>query len=80
MVFIADWDEFAEQSEALLRSNPNKTRCTVKYRHAEKFVIFKVTDDHQCFQFRTDQQQHLKYYTRLNTKIMEILTELASST
>lgn len=44
-MYISDWDTFAEQAEALYRSDPLKTRYVLKYRHCDGKAVLKVTDD-----------------------------------
>lgn len=44
-MYVQDWDIFAEQAEALYRSDPLKVRYVLKYRHCDGKAILKVTDD-----------------------------------
>ena len=44
-MYIPDWDTFAEQAEALYRSDPLRTRYVLKYRHCDGKAVLKVTDD-----------------------------------
>lgn len=44
-MYISDWDTFAEQAEALYRSDPLRTRYVLKYRHCDGKAVLKVTDD-----------------------------------
>ena len=44
-MYIQDWDTFAEQAEALYRSDPLKVRYILKYRHCDGKAVLKVTDD-----------------------------------
>ena len=44
-MYIADWDTFAEQAEALYRSEPLRVRYVLKYRHCDGKAVLKVTDD-----------------------------------
>lgn len=44
-MYIQDWDTFAEQAEALYRSDPPKVRYVLKYRHCDGKAVLKVTDD-----------------------------------
>ena len=44
-MYIAAWDTFAEQAEALYRSDPIRTRYVLKYRHCDGKAVLKVTDD-----------------------------------
>ena len=44
-MYIEDWDSFAQQAEALFRSEPLRTRYVLKYQHAKGKLSLKVTDD-----------------------------------
>ena len=44
-MYIQDWDTFAEQAEALYRSDPLKVRYVLKYRHCDGKAVLKLTDD-----------------------------------
>lgn len=44
-MYVQDWDTFAEQAEALYRSDPLKVRYVLKYRHCDGKAVLKVTDD-----------------------------------
>ncbi|KAI3668078.1 hypothetical protein L6452_43153 [Arctium lappa] len=66
MVYIISWDDFVERSVQLFRSNPEKTRYVMKYRHSEGKLVLKVTDDKECLKFKTDQAQDAKKMEKLN--------------
>ncbi|KAJ9543314.1 hypothetical protein OSB04_023021 [Centaurea solstitialis] len=66
MVYIISWDDFVERSVQLFRSNPQKTRYVMKYRHSEGKLVLKVTDDRECLKFKTDQAQDAKKMEKLN--------------
>ena len=57
-MYIADWDTFAEQAEALYRSDPLRTRYVLKYRHCDGKAVLKVTDD-KTASVITDQSNYL---------------------
>lgn len=44
-MYVLDWDIFAEQAEALYRSDPLRVRYVLKYRHCDGKAVLKVTDD-----------------------------------
>lgn len=44
-MYVQDWDIFAEQAEALYRSDPLNVRYVLKYRHCDGKAVLKVTDD-----------------------------------
>ncbi|PIN15914.1 Signal recognition particle, subunit Srp9 [Handroanthus impetiginosus] len=66
MVYIASWDDFLEKSVQLFRSDPEKTRYVMKYRHSDGKLVLKVTDDKECIKFKTDQAQDAKKMEKLN--------------
>ncbi|PIA31490.1 hypothetical protein AQUCO_04900057v1 [Aquilegia coerulea] len=66
MVYISSWDEFAERSIQLFRADPQSTRYVTKYRHCDGKLVLKVTDDRECFKFKTDQAQDAKKMEKLN--------------
>ncbi|KAK9832892.1 hypothetical protein WJX74_000946 [Apatococcus lobatus] len=65
-MYIEDWESFAQQAEALFRSEPLRTRYVLKYQHSQGRLTLKVTDDIQCLQFATDQAADLRKVERLN--------------
>ncbi|KAL8530371.1 hypothetical protein ACS0TY_007417 [Phlomoides rotata] len=66
MVYIESWDDFVEKSFQLFRSDPENTRYTMKYRHCDGKLVLKVTDDKECFKFKTDQVQDAKKMEKFN--------------
>lgn len=44
-MYIEDWESFAQQAEALFRSQPLRTRYVLKYQHSQGKLTLKVTDD-----------------------------------
>ncbi|XP_047328946.1 signal recognition particle 9 kDa protein [Impatiens glandulifera] len=66
MVYITSWDEFVERSVQLYRATPESTRYVMKYRHCDGKLVLKVTDDHECLKFKTDQAQDAKKMEKLN--------------
>jgi signal recognition particle subunit SRP9 len=44
-MYLEDWDTFAQQAEALYRSDPLRTRYCTKYIHTDGQLVLKVTDD-----------------------------------
>ncbi|KAG6403041.1 hypothetical protein SASPL_135257 [Salvia splendens] len=66
MVYIESWDDFVEKSVQLFRSDPEKTRYAMKYRHCDGKLVLKVTDDRECIKFKTDQAQDAKKMEKFN--------------
>ncbi|XP_060174100.1 signal recognition particle 9 kDa protein isoform X2 [Lycium barbarum] len=66
MVYITSWDDFVERSVQLFRTDPEKTRYVMKYRHSDGKLVLKVTDDKECLKFKTDQAQDAKKMEKLN--------------
>ena len=44
-MYVEDWDSFLQMSEALFRQAPLRTRYVLKYRHCDRKLVLKVTDD-----------------------------------
>ncbi|KAL3644938.1 Signal recognition particle protein [Castilleja foliolosa] len=61
MVYIESWDDFMDKSVQLFRSDPEKTRYSMKYRHCDGKLVLKVTDDKE-----TDQAQDAKKMEKFN--------------
>mmetsp|Transcript_7800 Transcript_7800/g.28824 ORF Transcript_7800/g.28824 Transcript_7800/m.28824 type:complete len:103 (+) Transcript_7800:275-583(+) len=72
-MYLATWAEFAERAEALWRGAPERARYCIKYRHADGKLVLKCTDDRVCYKFATDQQQDLKKFEKLTTKMMVLM-------
>ncbi|XP_020894832.1 signal recognition particle 9 kDa protein [Exaiptasia diaphana] len=70
MVYFDSWDEFAKAVEQLYFAEPNKFRFVIKYRHCDGKVVIKGTDDNMCLKYRTEQQQDLKKFEKLNSVLM----------
>lgn len=66
MVYINSWDDFVEKSVLMFRTDPEKTRYVMKYRHSDGKLVLKVTDDKVCLKFKTDQLQEAKKMEKLN--------------
>eukprot|EP00050_Salpingoeca_kvevrii_P012937 m.25814 g.25814 ORF g.25814 m.25814 type:complete len:120 (-) comp4485_c0_seq1:22-381(-) len=52
-----------------------QTRLTMKYRHCDGKLEFKVTDDRVCLKYCTEQMQDLKKMEKLNNSLMQLLTQ-----
>lgn len=74
MVYVEDFESFMQQAEELYRCSPLDTRYSIKYRHVDGKLVFKVTDDKVCLQFRTDQQQDLKKLERITTMFFALFS------
>jgi signal recognition particle subunit SRP9 len=44
-MYLETIESFLVQAEDLYRSNPLKTRYSIKYRHCDGKLVVKVTDD-----------------------------------
>ncbi|KAK9823364.1 hypothetical protein WJX72_002222 [[Myrmecia] bisecta] len=78
-MYIEDWDSFAQQAEALYRSDPIRTRYVMKYRHCDKKLVLKVTDDKVCLQYATDQAADLKRVEKLNNLFFALMARGADA-
>merc|ERR1739848_159409 len=74
MVVVQAWDDFYAKAEELLRSKPLDCRYTVKYKHNEGKMVLKVTDDSQCWTYKTNQASDLKKMEKLNHVLTAIMT------
>ncbi|KAI9008228.1 signal recognition particle, SRP9/SRP14 subunit [Gaertneriomyces semiglobifer] len=70
MVYIEAWEDFQRAVEDLYESDPVKTRYVSKYRHTEGVLVLKVDNGPTCIKFKTDRQQDLKKFERLNLSLM----------
>lgn len=74
-MYIADWDTFAEQAEALYRSDPLRVRYVLKYRHCDGKAVLKVTDDKTALQYKTDQIADVKKIEKLNLLFFSLMAQ-----
>ena len=74
MVNFATFPEFAERATALFLASPQRTRYTMKYRHADASLVVKVTDDVTCLKFKTDQVSDLRAVEKLNNLFMRLMS------
>ncbi|DBA90395.1 hypothetical protein WJX77_008811 [Trebouxia sp. C0004] len=74
-MYIADWDTFAEQAEALYRSDPLRVRYVLKYRHCDGKAVLKVTDDKTALQYKTDQIADVKKIEKLNLLFFTLMAQ-----
>eukprot|EP00040_Diaphanoeca_grandis_P014901 m.75723 g.75723 ORF g.75723 m.75723 type:complete len:88 (-) comp24818_c1_seq1:79-342(-) len=78
-MYLEKWDDFLKQAQALFVAEPNRTRCSTKYRETDQKVVFKVTDDRVCLQFATDQKQELNKFVTFNTMMVEFMLQSAAA-
>lgn len=45
MPYVDTWDEFAEEAQRILSAAPSKARLLTTFRHKEKALVVKATDD-----------------------------------
>eukprot|EP01135_Chromosphaera_perkinsii_P012362 Nk52_evm1s2645 gene=Nk52_evmTU1s2645 len=79
MTYIEDWDDFRKAAEALYMANPQTTRMVTKYRHKDARLVVKVTDDHVCVKYRTNEELDVKRLDKLSTAMMSHMLDDASS-
>lgn len=64
MPYVDSWDEFAEEAQRILSAAPSKARLLTTFRHKEKALVVKATDDIEVGRIPTrlpaahKQQQH----------------------
>ncbi|WZN62648.1 SRP9/SRP14 subunit of signal recognition particle [Chloropicon roscoffensis] len=71
---LLDWDDFAAKAEELVREKPLHTRYTVKYKHSEGKMTLKVTDNEECWTYKTNQASDLKKMEKLNHIMSAVMT------
>mmetsp|Transcript_24420 Transcript_24420/g.52566 ORF Transcript_24420/g.52566 Transcript_24420/m.52566 type:complete len:93 (+) Transcript_24420:128-406(+) len=74
MVQVQVWDDFFAKAEELLRAKPLDCRYTVKYKHREGKMVLKVTDNAECWTYKTNQASDLKKMEKLNKVMTAIMT------
>merc|ERR1711916_186223 len=67
MVYIEDFDTWAEQAMKLFNMNP-KARFTQKYRGEDKIVVLKVTDDKICLKHKLKVARNMKKLDAFNAQ------------
>eukprot|EP00929_Paragymnodinium_shiwhaense_P041706 TRINITY_DN21651_c0_g1_i1.p1 TRINITY_DN21651_c0_g1~~TRINITY_DN21651_c0_g1_i1.p1 ORF type:complete len:106 (-),score=22.29 TRINITY_DN21651_c0_g1_i1:119-436(-) len=60
MVYLDNFEEFMEASAVLFAERPLRTRYLIKYRHADKIAVLKVTDNRVCLKWKTSMLADLK--------------------
>ncbi|KAJ7285453.1 hypothetical protein O6H91_09G076600 [Diphasiastrum complanatum] len=73
MVYIDSWEEFVDRAVLLFRADPDSTRYSMKYRHCDGKLVLKVTDNHLCLKFKTDQAQDAKKMEKLNNVFFTLM-------
>ncbi|GMS89357.1 hypothetical protein PENTCL1PPCAC_11532 [Pristionchus entomophagus] len=71
MTYFTVWEDFAKAVERLYAENPEKCRFVTSFRHVDKSLIIKMTDDVVCLQYRTDQLQDVKKLEKLTGTVMK---------
>eukprot|EP00762_Andalucia_godoyi_P003832 ANDGO_08569.mRNA.1 Signal recognition particle 9 kDa protein len=79
MVYIEDFDSFAQRVEALLRRDPSKFRYTIKYRNSDSKLVMKATDDELCIKYKTDRSADIQNLGRLTGALVRAMTTDAAS-
>ncbi|KAA3674077.1 signal recognition particle subunit SRP9, partial [Paragonimus westermani] len=57
MTNFNSWEEFAKAAEVLYLVDPLKCRVCTKYRHVDRKLSIKVTDNHIVLKYVTDMAQ-----------------------
>ncbi|KAG8935830.1 hypothetical protein FRC03_000728 [Tulasnella sp. 419] len=71
MVYIASWQQFQRDAEALYARSPRKARYCVKWRSKEGSLVLKLTDDTTCLKYKTTSSIFLNRFEALNLALME---------
>lgn len=63
--------EFITQAKRIFSIHKDKARLVLQMK--EDRLVFKVTDDVDCFKFSSDQFQDLKSFQKLNSELMRTM-------
>merc|ERR1719215_2177952 len=75
MVYLENWEEFAEASRNLFMQAPLRTRYVVKYRGCDQKMVLKTTNDVVCFKYKTCHHADLK---KVESFTQEMLSWMAA--
>nr|CAH8874480.1 unnamed protein product [Trichobilharzia regenti] len=67
MTNFNSWEEFAKAAENLYLEDPSKCRMCTKYRHVDRKLVVKLTDDHT---YVTNMAQDVKKVEKLTSLLM----------
>ncbi|KAK4475506.1 hypothetical protein MN116_002554 [Schistosoma mekongi] len=70
MTNFNSWEEFAKAAEVLYLEDPLKCRMCTKYRHVDRKLVVKLTDNHTVLKYVTDMAQDVKKIEKLTTLLM----------
>ncbi|XP_018646431.1 signal recognition particle 9 kD protein,putative [Schistosoma mansoni] len=70
MTNFNSWEEFAKAAEVLYLEDPSKCRMCTKYRHVDRKLVVKLTDNHTVLKYVTDMAQDIKKIEKLTTLLM----------
>ncbi|KAF7234228.1 hypothetical protein EG68_11879 [Paragonimus skrjabini miyazakii] len=70
MTNFNSWEEFAKAAEVLYLVDPSKCRVCTKYRHVDKRLSIKVTDNHIVLKYVTDMAQDVKKIEKFVSLLM----------
>ncbi|VDP21501.1 unnamed protein product [Echinostoma caproni] len=70
MTNFNSFEEFAKAAEVLYLVDPMKCRVCTKYRHLDKKLSIKVTDNQIVLKYVTDMAQDVKKIEKFTTLIM----------
>ena len=71
MPYCTNFDEFVTQAKRIFSIHRDQARLVLQVKQNQ--VVFKVTDDVECFKFSSDQPQDLKSFEKLNFELMRTM-------
>merc|ERR1719352_2004925 len=74
MVYLDDFEEFAQAATELYDRAPLRTRYQIKYRRCDKVLVLKGTDDVKVFKFKTTQAPDVKRVEKLTQSFMRLMS------
>eukprot|EP00049_Salpingoeca_infusionum_P022807 m.8883 g.8883 ORF g.8883 m.8883 type:complete len:81 (-) comp5405_c0_seq2:490-732(-) len=74
-MYVEEWREFMDQSEALFKSDPDRCRFVVQYNDSGQSLIIKATNDKVCIMYRTSLLDDVKRLDKFSAKLMRSLLQ-----
>ncbi|GAA5869610.1 hypothetical protein JCM1840_004478 [Sporobolomyces johnsonii] len=69
-MYFRSWAHFVQACDDLCRDARQPPRYCLRWRHDLGLLVIKVTDDHQCYKFKTRSSVFLNRFDALNRALM----------
>ncbi|CEQ41790.1 SPOSA6832_03528 [Sporobolomyces salmonicolor] len=69
-MYFRNWAHFVQACDDLCREALHPPRYCLRWRHDLGLLVIKVTDDHQCYKFKTRSSVFLNRFDALNRALM----------